>query len=242
MRSLAIRLIRIGLLLVVSVALVGCPGPENPDHLELQQWVLFCAYFGPPGPSPTVTYTATDLADGIIRVRKQVVGGSSGRCSLAVNPSSTETTYVRKCLLGQTYQVGPNDCRGTGSAGDNYGADGFTRQFCGTNDASCETNGLASATTSPAAQACAALTAGGHTWRLPARAESFATDGTLLSSLHSLTPDIPLSYSFWSNSVASGTQAYSLQKTAASSWTATAQNKTTANHVWCFASGGTTYP
>ena len=65
--------------------------------------------------------------------------------------------YIKKCVQGQVYRSAQNDCKGTGTAANYYGAQKF--QWCPTNDRSCEKldssgNFVIDETKSPAALTC----------------------------------------------------------------------------------------
>ncbi|MCB1194257.1 MAG: hypothetical protein KDK90_27725 [Leptospiraceae bacterium] len=46
--------------------------------------------------------------------------------------------FIKKCIQGQVYRSEQNDCKGTGSASDYYGAQKY--QWCPTNDTSCNSD------------------------------------------------------------------------------------------------------
>jgi hypothetical protein len=83
-----------------------------------------------------------------------------------------KTILVRRCLIGQVYRPEQNDCRGTGTESNVWGRLKF--QWCPTNDTSCEVNGIADPTKSPAAKACAEDTFLGKKWRLPSLEDRFS--------------------------------------------------------------------
>ncbi len=77
--------------------------------------------------------------------------------------------YIKKCIQGQVYRQAQNDCKGTGTAANYYGAQKY--QWCSTNDRSCEKldssgNYLIDDTKSPAALACKNDKTIGITWSL----------------------------------------------------------------------------
>ena len=76
---------------------------------------------------------------------------------------------MKKCLQGQIYRSTENDCQGTGTSDDNFGA--LTLQYCASDDDSCKdtsgTNGIASTELSPASASCASDTTDGKSWILP---------------------------------------------------------------------------
>ncbi|HMV41867.1 MAG TPA: hypothetical protein PKC66_21240 [Leptospiraceae bacterium] len=82
---------------------------------------------------------------------------------------SQKTILIRRCLIGQVYRSAQNDCQGTGTKDTLWGASQL--QWCPTNDRSCEKDGKADPTVSPAAKACATDTFAGKKWRLRSKDE-----------------------------------------------------------------------
>ncbi|HBS04311.1 MAG TPA: hypothetical protein DEA96_05045 [Leptospiraceae bacterium] len=72
--------------------------------------------------------------------------------------------YLKKCLQGQVYRSAENDCRGTGSYADQWGATKF--QFCNTDDTSCQDGDGVANSSSPAEQSCRGETLAGRSWHL----------------------------------------------------------------------------
>jgi hypothetical protein len=115
-----------------------------------------------------------------------------------------KTILVRRCLIGQVYRPEQNDCRGTGTESDTWGATRY--EWCPTNDTSCEVNGIADPTKSPAAKACAEDTFLGKKWRLPSLEDRFDTD--LIKGLDELKDYVGteinyLGYAGWTNQAVS---------------------------------------
>ena len=88
--------------------------------------------------------------NGTITVRIEKVSGC-GMVSLV-----SDGMLLKKCLQGQVYRSAQNDCKGTGSAADYYGAQKF--QWCPTNDGACDDSSSASSAMnlkiSPAGKSC----------------------------------------------------------------------------------------
>ena len=80
---------------------------------------------------------------------------------------SQRTILIRRCLIGQVYRTTQNDCQGTGTKDTVWGASQL--QWCPTNDRSCEKDGKADSTISPAAKACATDTFAGKKWELASK-------------------------------------------------------------------------
>ena len=73
--------------------------------------------------------TIEDMGDGTLLYKLY-----SGHPDLSYGLKSA--LYVKRCAQGQVYRVAEKDCKGTGSAEDNYGIQSF--QYCSNNDLSCE--------------------------------------------------------------------------------------------------------
>lgn len=104
--------------------------------------------------------------------------------------TKTSVIYFKKCLQGQIYREVENDCRGTGSAEDNWGAVKY--QFCPTNDDACdlEGEGVADPAKSPAAIACAEDTTTGKEWRLVGRSV-YALEKFFPATVMAIVLDVP---------------------------------------------------
>lgn len=85
---------------------------------------------------------------------------------------SQRTILIRRCLIGQVYRPTQNDCQGTGTKDTVWGASQL--QWCPTNDRSCEKDGKADSTISPAAKACATDTFAGKKWTLPSKDDALS--------------------------------------------------------------------
>jgi len=81
-----------------------------------------------------------------------------------IREEKSNSHFIRKCLIGQTYDPVANNCRGTGTYVTTWDAKLFP--FCHRLDYSCENNGIADNQLSPAAQACATDSYLGKKWRL----------------------------------------------------------------------------
>jgi len=86
---------------------------------------------------------------------------------------SQKTILIRRCLIGQVYRLTENDCQGTGTKETVWGASQL--QWCPTNNRSCEKDGKADPTISPAAKACADDTFAGRKWTLMSENDKVAT-------------------------------------------------------------------
>lgn len=106
----------------------------------------------------------------------------------------TRTVILRRCLIGQIYRSAENDCKGTGTKENRWGA--LYLQWCPTNDTACEKNGVADPAVSPAAKACDQDTTAGKKWQLPSKEDKI---GTFLHSIYkTLIEESYLSYSGYS--------------------------------------------
>ena len=112
-----------------------------------------------------------DNGDGTISLVEVVAGGTCrftafGR-AFGRQEVVTPIYYIKKCIQGQVYRQAQNDCKGTGTAANYYGAQKF--QWCPTNDRSCEKldssgNFVIDETKSPAALTCKSDSFLGKQW------------------------------------------------------------------------------
>ena len=104
------------------------------------------------------TRVLTDKNDGTIELAVTTGQRSNIPYCFFHNRTTTIRTLFKKCLQGQVYRQPQNDCQGTGTASNNFGAQTF--QWCPTNDNSCDVRGLnnqffiANENISPAAISC----------------------------------------------------------------------------------------
>ena len=82
------------------------------------------------------TRVLTDKNDGTIELALTTGQRSNIPYCLFHNRTTTTTTLFKKCLQGQVYRQPQNDCQGTGTSANNFGAQTF--QWCPTNDTACE--------------------------------------------------------------------------------------------------------
>ena len=118
-----------------------------------------------------IKYNAVeDNKDGTLSL-VQYSGTSSPLCIFNVGSKPNVTRSVqgtlKKCIQGQVYRQAQNDCKGTGTAANYYGAQKF--QWCLVNDRSCEkldgnSSYVLDNTKSPAAMSCASETILNKAW------------------------------------------------------------------------------
>src|SRR6185295_9411618 len=65
----------------------------------------------------TSTTTIVDMNNGTIRITTSTPSGTT-----CAPYTATTIVYYKKCLQGQVYQSGSNDCRGAGNVGNNWNA------------------------------------------------------------------------------------------------------------------------
>lgn len=123
--------------------------------------------------------TVVDNKDGTLNYTYQLLQTNSWLGNKVI---SQKTILIRRCLIGQVYRSAQNDCQGTGTKDTVWGASQL--QWCPTNDRSCEKDGKADPTISPAAKACATDTFAGKSWRLRSK-----NDGLRVLSSSSVTND-----------------------------------------------------
>ncbi|MCP5502717.1 MAG: carboxypeptidase regulatory-like domain-containing protein [Leptospiraceae bacterium] len=78
---------------------------------------------------------------------------------------SAQTLIFMKCTQGQQWNSTTNDCTGTGSSGDNYGADNSKKEYC-PSGSTCDNGTIL--TSGPSFDSCNTLDFAGKTnWRVP---------------------------------------------------------------------------
>lgn len=126
-----------------------------------------------------------------------------------ITDSSRNITWM-KCSAGQTWNPGPNDCTGTGAAGDNYSVGYY--QYCATQDNTCNNTGspdwvLNGNGTSGVWTYCDNLVLGGRTnWRVPTHPELNTFYGSVYSQVayQSLFPNTGMAF-YWTATADSST-------------------------------------
>ncbi|HNF17611.1 MAG TPA: hypothetical protein PK453_28390 [Leptospiraceae bacterium] len=142
--------------------------------------------------APFERYVTKDNMNGTITVRIEKVSGC-GMVSLV-----SDGTLLKKCLQGQVYRSAQNDCKGTGTAADYYGAQKF--QWCPTNDGACDnspnTASVPSPKISPAGKSCYDETPiGTRHWSL--LGAYFNDDASPLYSYSERKDEIPITEYVW---------------------------------------------
>lgn len=138
-------------------------------------------------------YTYIDNRDGTITRRRE----ETGVCGVTLSSSISLT--LKKCLQGQVYRQAQNDCKGTGTAADYYGAQKF--QWCLTNDSACDDPASPSFSStnpkiSPAEKSCYDDTPlGKRHWSL--LGAYFDDDSSPLSSYSERRDEIPVNDYIW---------------------------------------------
>ncbi len=178
--------------------------------------------------SESLTYT--DLGNGVIERRVDRVT----KTACGSFPAAGTLGHIKKCVQGQVFRSAQNDCRGTGTAGDNWGAQRY--QFCTTNDTACDKGYYADPSLSPAAITCAQESTGSGNWRLDDRLGHYGS--ALPSALFAMLPDVPLGTSnhFWGRgSFADKAAFYVVQADGA--FGGSTELKTTMNLAHCVSGG-----
>ncbi|MCB1193681.1 MAG: hypothetical protein KDK90_24810 [Leptospiraceae bacterium] len=183
--------------IVLFIGTVGCiPSFNNPfekDNRRKNEWFVFCmAGFGS---SFTTTYEVVDRNDGTLEVMRHY---DTVICFgiLGTSRYSSSEYFIKKCTQGQVYRPEQNDCKGTGSASDYYGAQKY--QWCPTNDTSCEQD----KTKSPAYTTCSEDTTAGKKWELTYLPKKDTAYITYYDYLKTISDEIPsgISNYYWSAS------------------------------------------
>ena len=121
-------LVLVGLMILLVLPMANCKTEADRSN----DWVYNETFYG-----LLLSYlmqtkaeiTIEDMGDGTLLYKKY-----SGHPDLSYGLKSA--FYVKRCAQGQVYRVAEKDCKGTGSAEDNYGIQSF--QYCSNNDLSCE--------------------------------------------------------------------------------------------------------
>lgn len=92
---------------------------QKMDSLKLGFLISWYNMFAAPKPQ----YFVKDLNNGMVAYGYSYLG------------TDTYSFFLKKCFQGQIYRSSFNDCKGTGDASNNYGAQ--LLQFCDKNDNSC---------------------------------------------------------------------------------------------------------
>jgi hypothetical protein len=99
-----------------------------------------------------------DNGDGTIALVEVTAGSTCQFLAFGRKEKVTPIYYIKKCIQGQVYRPAENDCKGTGTADNYYGAQKF--QACPTNSPI-----TCSDSESQTMSSCANDTTGGRTWR-----------------------------------------------------------------------------
>lgn len=123
------------------------------DNIQLLYVYCFAMYN-----ARTEVTTVTDNQDGTVRILVENVNPCGHR-------EFVSDKLFKKCIQGQVYRSAQNDCKGTGSVADYYGAQKF--QWCSTKDGACLTaDRSVDVNKSPAAISCDKDTMGGQKWKI----------------------------------------------------------------------------
>lgn len=149
----------IKLFAIIIILSVACNNSKNEPNEKLNEVQRFLYYFClfTTQTVPAVNKVVTDKMNGSIEIatittyptRNQLCGGGTS------GPNSTTRILFKKCLQGQIYRQAQNDCQGTGTAANNFGAQTF--QWCPTNGFACNQSTNSSPpneNSSPAAITC----------------------------------------------------------------------------------------
>ncbi|MCP5494331.1 MAG: hypothetical protein H7A23_07225 [Leptospiraceae bacterium] len=146
---------------IMTIAfMTNCFSDNNPfekdDKLTSEEKALQWCMMGF-GSSSKTSYEVVDRNDGTLEV---MMVYESTFCYLFTSRYTHSEYFIKKCIQGQVYRSEQNDCKGTGSAFDYYGAQKY--QWCPTNDTSCDDD----QTKSPAYTACSEDTTSSKSWIL----------------------------------------------------------------------------
>ena len=117
--------------LIIIILFINCTlFPSQSDASKKRDSAIMSFLLCTFARAPFERYVSKDNMDGTVTIRIEKVSG----CGL-VNSTSL-WTVMKKCLQGQVYRSAQNDCKGSGSSADYYGAQRF--QWCPTNDEGCD--------------------------------------------------------------------------------------------------------
>lgn len=151
------------LIIIVFTVSVNCFLPsqtQTKSEKAQDRWTTLYVYCFAMYNAWTRVTTVTDNKDGTVRILVEGVNPCGGR-------KFASETFLKKCIQGQVYRQSQNDCKGTGTAADYYGAQKF--QWCSTNDESCNASGSTysvDVNKSPAAISCEKEITGNKKWSL----------------------------------------------------------------------------
>jgi len=136
------------LIIIVFTVSVNCFLPsqtQTKSEKAQDRWTTLYVYCFAMYNAWTEVTTVTDNKDGTVRILVEGVNPCGGRKFIT-------DKLLKKCIQGQLYRSAQNDCKGTGTAADYYGAQKF--QWCPTDDESCDSSGDADVNKSPAGNSC----------------------------------------------------------------------------------------
>ncbi len=141
-----------------NIPIIGKKEKTNAEKLKerLPLNCYFAALF-----SPNIRTTELiDNGNGTLSIVDILTGTNSPACPWFNSGRLVANVYftIKKCVQGQVFRQSQNDCKGIGTAANNYGAIKF--QWCETNDLSCtklDSKGkrVIDSTKSPAGKSCA---------------------------------------------------------------------------------------
>jgi|JI10StandDraft_1071094.scaffolds.fasta_scaffold118727_3 hypothetical protein len=173
-----------------------------------------------------------DNGDGTISLVEVIAGGTCqfsafGR-AFGRHEGVTPRYTIKKCIQGQVYRQAQNDCKGTGTAANYWGAQKL--QACPTNDTACDDSiGKQSKTLSPARASCINDKTAGQSWDNE-YSFSVGKEYNLSKYLSNRADELPVSDTdyYWSFGFGAG-NIYG--------GGVGAQSKDTSNYVMCFRKG-----
>ena len=225
-----ITLIRKILPCLVLISFAGvqsaCPGPlisglTDPDDStqETEEYVLLTLLMNSRNTNEAAAPTFIDYNNSQVHVFYRYTRGAF---------TYSQAALVLKCLMGQLYRPAQNDCKGSGNAGNNYGANLY--QYCDANNNSCnDVNGSGKLVTegnSAAYDACAAETNGEAQWEV--LGAKFLESLARASDAATYFPDLGTN-AIWANQAASDTAARGISPGGAVSL----KSKTDTSYVLC---------
>lgn len=143
-----------------NIPIIGKKTEKDSLYSKVTQMCYFANLLG--GPSG---YKIVDNNDGTVALVNYSTLGVDGCPPPFAKRESILSIqyYIKKCIQGQVYRQAQNDCKGTGTAANYYGAQKF--QGCPTNNTACDdSSGNQSKTLSPARASCVNDKTVGRNW------------------------------------------------------------------------------
>ncbi len=162
-------------------------GNKKPSE-KIKETILRSCWFGSLVTPPRTESRVIDNRDGTISLADVRIAGTDICIIPGIGKRETFTIkyYIKKCIQGQVYRSAQNDCKGTGTATNYYGAQKYQV---------CAVDGGCNETTSPAYLACSSDKSLNRTFRLN-NITNFVNANLIYSYFSNRPDEIPNDF-FW---------------------------------------------